>query len=206
MRYVLVLATLGMILLGGFMPSASAQVKVFVGYLDNVHGAFDPDELPLPFEDAAHMIISGGITTPGHDTGVIRFENISDASVSIDLVRVVTEGEDQPGLPPVICAARIFRIWDEFLPVTLAPGEDLVLAATETEPPNFDSSDCGLRLDPVVIFKITGGPQFTCVDQSRVLLGREDAGQRGQNETTQYQMLLCTQSAARPLVPPTSNN
>jgi hypothetical protein len=64
MKHVLILATLGMILLGSFMQSASAQtaeqvtVEVFVGYLDTIHaGQPDPMDIPFSFlEDLPHTI------------------------------------------------------------------------------------------------------------------------------------------------------
>src|SRR5262249_6133015 len=120
--------------------------------------------------------------------GVIRLENVSNAPVVIDDVTVVTDRSSPPGQCP---SNGFFTIWDNSLPLTLDAGQNLVLA--ETRNFNFDSSNCGLRRDPVVIFKILGGPQFTCVDEGRVLLGHEDVG--NVHETTSYQVIPCVQSA-----------
>jgi len=132
-------------------------------------------DVPTPFDpDAQTILIStGGVATP-HDTGVIRFENRTEVPVIID-----------PGLQ-VTTEQGVFRLWDSFLPITLAPGQNLVLA--ETENFNFDTSDFGLAIDPVVSGSVNGRA-FSFTDTARVLLGREDAGSRGLNETTPYQVL-----------------
>jgi hypothetical protein len=72
------------------------------------------------------------------------------------------------------------------LPITLAPGQNLVLA--ETANFNFDTSDTGLGSDPVVRGSVNGRA-FAFVDTARVLLGREDAGKDNRNESTPYQIL-----------------
>jgi hypothetical protein len=105
---------------------------------------------------------------------VIRFENRTNAPVTID-----------PGLR-VTTEQGVFQIWDSFLPITLAPGQNLVLA--ETENFNLDTSDFGLAMDPVVSGSVNGRA-FAFTDTARVLLGREDAAASGLNETTPYQEL-----------------
>ena len=152
------------------------KVIVYVGYLDNVQGTQNPANTPTPFDpDAQTILIStGGVDTP-HDTGVIRFENRTDSPVIID-----------PGLQ-VTTEQGVFQLRDSFLPITLAPGQNLVLA--ETENFNFDTSSFGgLALDPVVSGSVNGRA-FTFIDTTRVLLGREDASASNLNETTPYQVL-----------------
>jgi hypothetical protein len=187
MRHRFVLATLGMILLGSFMRLASAEIIVYVGYLDNIHGPRNPADTPTPFDPDAitTSISSGGIEAP-HDTGVLLFANFGDALVTINHVRVVTEG------------GFFGQIWEDVslpihLPFTLGPRQNLVLAATVEDPSlpatfNFDTSDFGVALDPVVIVSVDG-TQFTCTDIGRVLLGREEGASTGGNETTPYHVL-----------------
>jgi hypothetical protein len=91
----------------------------------------------------------------------------------------------EPGLQ-VTTEYGVFQLWDSFLPVTLAPGQNLVLA--ETENFNFDTSDFGLGSNPVVSGSVNGRA-FSFTDTARVLLGREEAGANNVNETTLYQIL-----------------
>jgi Subtilase family len=157
------------------LMGAASEVIVYVGYLDTFHGNPDPAETPTPFDPDAHTILisTGGVDTP-HDTGVIRFENRTDGPVIIN-----------PGLQ-VTTEQGVFQVWDSFLPITLAPGQNLVLA--ETENFNFDTSDSGLGSDPVVSGSVNGRA-FSFTDTARVLLGREQAGANNVNETTPYQIL-----------------
>jgi hypothetical protein len=212
MRYVLfVLATLGMILLSSFMPPASAQVRVSVGYLDNQHGGQPPlEDRPRfsSFEGGFGQLVIGtiqsSISSPSLDpvdSGVIKIDNIGTGPVTIDFVEVVT----QVGGPPNLCPANgRFRIWEDpslplHLPISLIPqgpipvfrpASSLVLLQTANF--NFDSSDCGLgQPNPVVIGKIKDGPQFTCVDLTGVLLGDKDAGAQGENESTPFSVIPC---------------
>jgi len=140
-----------------------------------VQGTQNPADTPTPFDPDAQtrLISTGGVDTP-HDTGVIRFENRTDSPVTID-----------PGLQ-VTTEQGVFQLWDSFLPITLAPGQNLVLA--ETENFNFDTSSFGLAIDPVVSGSVNGRP-FAFTDTARVLLGREDGSASGLNETTPYEVL-----------------
>jgi hypothetical protein len=70
-----------------------------------------------------------------------------------------------------------FQLWDSFLPITLAPGQNLMLA-----------DDFGLGSDPVVSGSVNGRA-FAFTDTARVLLGREEAGAHNVNETAPYQIL-----------------
>jgi subtilisin family serine protease len=156
------------------LVSAAPEVIVYVGYLDNVQGTQNPVDIPTPFDpDETILISTGGVSTP-HDTGVIRFENRTEVPVVID-----------PGLQ-VTTEHGVFQLWDSFLPVTLAPGQNLVLA--ETANFTFDTSGFGLAIDPVVSGSVNG-QAFAFTDTARVLLGREDGSARDLNKTTPYQIL-----------------
>jgi hypothetical protein len=151
-------------------------VTLYTGYLFNFGGSIpDPADIPTPFDpDATTILISSGGVATLHDTGVIRFENRNNGPVTID-----------PGLR-VTTAQAVFQLWDSFLPITLTPGQNLVLA--ETANFNFDTSNSGLSSDPVVSGSVNGRA-FSFTDTARVLLGRDDAGSRGGNETIPYQVI-----------------
>jgi len=162
------------------LVSAASEVIVYAGYLDNVHGTPSPTDIPIPFDpDASTILISSGGVDTRHDTGVIRFENRTAAPVTIDRgLSVTTEN-------------GFFQIWDDFLPVVLAPGQNLVLAETgntSIEEENFDTSASGLAINPVVHGSVNGRA-FEFTDTARALLGREDNGDSNGNETTPYQIL-----------------
>jgi hypothetical protein len=156
------------------------EVIVYVGYLNNVSGTPNPADTPTPFDLAANtrLISTGGVATQ-HDTDVIRFENRTDGAVTIDRGLRVTTAGGTDACPAIPC---VLQLWDSVLPITLAPGENLVLA--ETVNFNFDTSNFGLAIDPVVRGS-ANGRAFTFTDKARVLLGREDTA----NETTAYQEL-----------------
>src|SRR5262249_10863663 len=126
------------------LPRACLGVTLYGGYLFNFGGSTpDPADIPTPFDpDTTTILISSGGVATLHDTGVLRFENRTDGAVIID-----------PGLR-VTTEQGVFQIWDSFLPITLAPGQNLVLA--ETENFNFDASDFGLAIDPVVSGSVNG--------------------------------------------------
>jgi hypothetical protein len=162
------------------LPASGTGVEVppltvYVGYLNNLSGPPKPADIPTPFDsDTTTMLISTGGVDTRHDTGVLRFENRTGVSVIIDRgLRVTTE-------------QRVFQLWDSFLPLALAPGQNLVLAETGIGEENFDTSNSGLGMTPVVSGSVNGRT-FAFTDTARVLLGREDAG--GSNETTPYQVL-----------------
>jgi hypothetical protein len=78
---------------------------------------------------------------------------------------------------------RVFQIWDRFLPVTLAPGQNLVLA--ETAYGNFNSSDSGLSKFPIVTATLKRGAVFFVFrDNNGVLLGNGDKA--NSSETSPY--------------------
>jgi len=162
------------------------EVIVYAGYLDNERGTPNPADTPTPFDPDAHtrLISTGGIASP-HDTGVIRFENRTDGPVTIDPGLRVTTAGGVGACPPIPC---VVQLWDSVLPITLAPGQNLVLA--ETVNFNFDTSDFGLAIRPVVSGSVNGRA-FSFTDTTRVLLGREDSGSMvpARNETTPYQEL-----------------
>jgi hypothetical protein len=182
MKSVSLLVALGLVMLSSFTATASAQVNVYAGYLNNVTGQPDPAVTPNPFDpDANTTLISSGPVDSPHDTGVIRFENLCDMPVSID-----------PGLNVVTQGAN-FQLWDGSLPFVLAPGQNLVLA--ETVNYNFDSSDFGLAIDPVVSGSMDG-VAFSFTDTARILLGHEEIANTP--ETTPYGLLGTIPCAAVP--------
>lgn len=161
------------ILLSSVIPVASAQVIVSAGYLNNLSGSPPATEVPTPFDPSpTTILISTGEVDTRHDTGVIWFDNRSGVPVSLDRgFRVTTE-------------QGIFQVWDESLPIILAPGQGLVLAETRLH--NFDSSDSGLNGAPIISGSLNG-TSFSFTDTGRVLLGREEAVDTP--ETTPYQAL-----------------
>lgn len=152
-----------------------AYVDVYVGYYDNLSD-YDPAAVPVPFDsDATTTLISSGNLSTPHDTGVIRLYNSTPDPVVIDAGLKVTT----PNGP--------FQLWDSYLPFTLNPGQNLVLA--ETQNYNFDSSDYAYQsgfADPIVSGSVNGVP-FSFTDTQRILYGHEDnAGQGYGGETTPY--------------------
>jgi hypothetical protein len=182
MKSASLLAALGLVMLGSLATTASAQINVYAGYLNNVTGQPDPAVTPNPFNpDANTILISSGPVDSPHDTGVIRFQNLCDMPVSID-----------PGLN-VVTSGATFQLWDGGLPVVLAPGQNLVLA--ETVNYNFDASDAGLGIDPIVSGSVDG-TAFSFTDKARILLGHEDV--TNTPETTPYGLLGTIPCAAVP--------
>ncbi len=175
MKTALAVVLIGLVCLG-IVIQAAAGVNVFAGYLNNLTGAPNPADIPTPFDpDATTTLISSGGSATAHDTGVIRFENLCGGSVTID-----------PGLR-VVTEFGSFQIWDGLpngLPIILGPGANLVLA--ETANFNFDSSDFGLGINPVVSGSVNGIP-FSFTDTARILLGHEEAATS--LETTPYGLL-----------------
>ena len=167
------LAFLLLVLGNAGQVAAGVQVNVYVGYLNNLSGPPNPGDIPTPFDPSGTtLLISSGDSTTPHDTGVLRFENAGGTQVTIDPgINVSTQG-------------AFFQIWDGFLPIVLNPGQNLVLA--ETVNFNFDSSDFGLGIDPIVSGSV-GGIPFSFTDTARVLLGHEEAGNTA--ETTPDNLL-----------------
>src|SRR5262249_38030786 len=147
----------------GQIVSGAPAMNLYVGYLDNLRGSPNPAETPTPFDpDANTILISTGGVDTRHDTGVLRFENRTSVPMIID-----------PGLQ-VTTEQGVFQLWDSFLPITLTPGQNLVLAETGIEEENFDTSDFGLGSAPVVSGSVNG-QAFSFTDTARVLLGRNEA-------------------------------
>lgn len=87
-----------------------------------------------------------------------------------------------PRLPP------LFQIWDEFLPIVLAPGATVVFA--ETANFNFDTSDVSefsVGSPPVISGSVNSGV-FSLLDNNLILLGHSDAVDTP--ETTGYHELV----------------
>jgi subtilisin family serine protease len=68
------------------LVSAAPEVIVYVGYLDNMHGAQNPVDIPTPFDPDETILLSTGGVATRHDTGVIRFENRTEDPVIIRVV------------------------------------------------------------------------------------------------------------------------
>ena len=157
-------------------------VNVYVGYLSTCCGeAPNPADIPTPFDgDLTTTSISIGGSTSSHDTGVIRFENLSSQKITIGGVSATT-------FPAA--GEKVFALWgpNDF---TVDPGHNLVLAATTTGF-NFDSSDFApLGANPIVQATINGVVvQFE--DVGRALYGHEDIGGTigSGRETTPYQLI-----------------
>ncbi len=153
--------------------SAASVVNVYVGYLNNLAGPPNPADIPTPFDPSATTtLISSGDSTTSHDTGVIRFENMSSVSVTIG--------------PFVAAFANnvLYQPWGLLAPFVLAPGANLVLA--ETANFNFDTSDFPGLAVPMV-FGAINGSAFGFNDAHRVLYGHEEAA--GPLETTPYSLI-----------------
>ena len=163
--------------------SAASVVNVSVGYLNNLTGAPNPADIPTPFDPSATTtLISSGGSTTNHDTGVIRFENLSSVSVTIGPFVAAFVGN------------TLYNPWGLLAPFVLAPGANLVLA--ETANYNFDSSDPLVPGVPMV-FGAINGSAFGFNDVHRVLYGHEDA--LGSLETTPYSLIGSVQVAAVPV-------
>jgi len=157
------------------LGSVTPEVIVYTGYLDTLRGDLNPAKMPRPFHPDAHTILlsTGGVDIL-HDTGVLRFENLTDGPVIIESgLQITTE-------------QGVLQLWDSLLPITLAPGQNLVLA--ETENFNFDMSDFGSGSTPMVSGSVNGRA-FSFTDTVRVLLGHAEVGATNVNKTTPYQIL-----------------
>ena len=153
--------------------SAASVVNVYVGYLNNIGGSPNPADIPTPFDPSlTTTLISSGDSTTSHDTGVIRFENMSSVSVTIGPFVAAFVGN------------TLYQPWGLLAPLILAPGQNLVLA--ETTNFNFDSSDPVLAANPMV-FGAVNNMAFGFTDVRRVLYGHEDAG--NSTETTPYNLI-----------------
>ena len=167
------LAAAALLAVTALPASAASVVNVYVGYLNNLTGAPNPADIPTPFDPSATTtLISSGDSTTNHDTGVIRFENLSSVSVTIGPFVAAFVGN------------TLYQPWGLLAPFVLAPGANLVLA--ETANFNFDSSDPVLAALPMV-FGAINGSAFGFNDVNRVLYGHEDAF--GSAETTPYDLI-----------------
>lgn len=157
------------------MPAAAASVvNVYVGYLNNLGGSIDPSQMPTPFDaDASTTLISSGDSSTPHDTGIIRFENLSNQSVTIGPFVAAFAG------------STLYNPWGVLAPFVLAPGQNLVLA--ETSNYNFDSSDYPPFPSNPQVFASINGHAYGFDDVHRVLFGHEDA--LNSPETTPYDLI-----------------
>jgi uncharacterized repeat protein (TIGR01451 family) len=99
------------------------NVNVSVGYADTVHGSF----LPSPWNGDPGVIFAGDSGAASFDAGAVRVEVPADgAPVTVEDVSVDV-------------GSYHYAIWGGFLPVTIQPGEQLVLTSTDGQ--NFNTSD-----------------------------------------------------------------
>ncbi len=153
--------------------SAASVVNVYVGYLNNIGGSPNPADIPTPFDPSlTTTLISSGDSTTSHDTGVIRFENLSSVSVTIGPFVMAFANNIQ------------YQPWGLLAPFVLAAGQNLVLA--ETANFNFDTSDFP-GVDKPMVFGAVNGSAFGFTDEHRVLYGHEEAA--GPLETTPYSLI-----------------
>ena len=106
--------------------SASAgSYEVQVGYADDLRAA---TFFPSPWDGGAGVTFLGA-PDGGYDSGAIRVINTSGASISLQDVKVYNFGD----------GITSYQIWGTSLPVSIAPGDSVILAQNSGE--NFDSSD-----------------------------------------------------------------
>jgi hypothetical protein len=179
-------------------------VDVYLGYLNNLGlaippavippGAIDPslfreqllsrDDFPIPFDPDTlgnTTLISSGPSNTPHDTGVIRFVNNGFFAVDIHLDELSVETE-----------LFSFSPWADLRVKTVTLGVQKNLVLAETENFNFDTSDAGRNIAPIVRGRISTGYTedlpFNITDSARVLLGKGTPPHEinGPPETTGY--------------------
>lgn len=200
MRSLFQRASLGLLLALVVATTASADVNVYLGYLntgnrDPVTGQFpvNPANVPFPFDNSATntMMSLWGSNFP-HDTGVMMFQNTGanpvtlDPGLNVQVQNMNFQVWDSP-LPPEYNAylASINFPPEPSLPFVLDAGKTLVVA--ETWNFNFESAFHGLGINPVINGSINGVP-FSIEDTQRVLLGHEAAnGLKDHTMTTPFQ-------------------
>jgi hypothetical protein len=103
----------------GAASATSGSVNVFVGYADSVR-AHSP-QFPTPWDGSPGVTFLGCSPSAScsFDGGTVRVSNNTTATVHVDDVKVHID----------TCA---FDLWGASMPVTLAPGHDLIVAQTVT--------------------------------------------------------------------------
>jgi len=138
---------------------AFSNIEVFVGYADDLRPA---PAFPIPWQGSPNVVFIGN-RAPEWDSGAVRIDNESDATIHIDRVSVDLQ---RPG--------PVFSLWGSF---DIPPHFSAILAQTNGE--NFDTSDfpitgCHGTLSPTDprIPKITvtiGGQSASYLDTAHIL-------------------------------------
>jgi hypothetical protein len=141
------------------LTPARADVIVYVGYAENER---TPIFFPNPWIGSPNTTYLG-YGGPDFDTGAILFQNTGPGDVTIS-PGVYADG---------FTDGSKFQLWDTLIGhgVTLHPGQNLILAGTESR--NFDSSDHPIQTTPdsskPVIHVTINGVARTYVDSGQVL-------------------------------------
>jgi hypothetical protein len=121
----------------GAASATSGSVSVFVAYADGLRGP--SSQFPAPWDGSPGVTFLGCSPSAscGFDGGAVRVSNNTTATVHVDDVKVHID----------TCA---YDLWGASMPVTLAPGHDLVVAQTVSGGANgcttngtMDTSDVG---------------------------------------------------------------
>jgi hypothetical protein len=171
-------AAFAVLLFPMLVPSARADVTVYVGYAENER---TPIFFPNPWVGSPKTRFLGH-TGPDFDTGAILIRNNGPGDVTLGPGAYVDGFTD----------GAKFQLWDGLIGtgVTFPPGENVILAATASS--NFDTSDHPIQLTPdlskPVIHLTINGQAQTFIDSSQVLnTGGFDLGNAlGRNESLQW--------------------
>lgn len=190
-----------------FSPSAAVAsvpntppFNVYVGYEDTLRSSNDYTISPLPWYGSPNVTFEGDSSAqgPGADSGGVRFDNVTNAPVTIDKVTV-----DIPR--PNGGAAQHYDQWPAG--VVVQPGQTLILAENagyaSFDTSDIDSGTCGVvqqGLPPSINVTI-GGVTSTYQDTGEVLnTGGFDLACIG-NESQPW-VRVGTTGPANPQLPP----
>jgi hypothetical protein len=145
-------------------PAAHADVKVYVGYADNLRAS---PFFPTPWMGSPNVLFEGN-TTPGttFDAGAIRFDNMGASSVTLSRGLTVDGFENHAS----------FKLWDSLIPASglvIQPGHQAIFTQTGDDS-SFDTSDQpahgqpGSAAVPKIHVTLNGTPQ-TFMDSAQVL-------------------------------------
>ena len=189
-----------------FAPSAAVAsvpntppFNVYVGYQDTLRASNDFTISPLPWFGSPNVVFEGDSASqgPGADAGGVRFDNVTNAPVTIDKVTVDIP---RPGTTPFH-----YDQWPSA--IVVQPGQTLILTENAGFA-SFDSSDidsgpCGVvqkNLAPSINVTI-GGTTSTYLDTGEVLnTGGFDLACIG-NESQPW-VRVGTNGPANPVLPP----
>ncbi|HEV2342780.1 MAG TPA: Ig-like domain-containing protein [Actinocrinis sp.] len=183
------------------VPAApnTPPVNVYVGYQDTLRASNDYTISPLPWYGSPNVVFEGDGSAqgPGADSGGVRFDNVTNAPVTLDKVTV-----DVP--VPSGGAPVHYDEWPAGIVVN--PGQTLILAENAGFA-SFDTSDddagtCGVVQKLVPLINVTiGGATSTYRDTGEVLnTGGFDQACIG-NESEPW-VRVGTNGPAAPLLPP----